>query len=253
MEIGKAIGAQNLTVIESKNSISAINSLSQEGDGKVLSGGGNTSNQISLSSSGKLAQQIDQSSEQLDDILLRHVTAEQKDTLNGIYQKLDNLFDKGELTEKDEKSADELFEQVHNILETSINKLSESEHQQVDKLVTKMDGLMMQLDQSDANRSPSDSTINGAMLANNTSVDSLLSSSGRTEPENKKSKSVAELNALSALELNKLSAQQLKKLNSKQLNKLNSSQLNSLGVAQLRQLSPSNVEKLNASQTHKLS
>ena len=209
----------------------------------------NSSNNIYVSSQGKLSQEIDAASDKIDDILLGHVTPTQKDKLNDIYQQLDKIFEKEQLTEKEEKSADALFEQVDNILESSVNKLTSTERETVDKLVSKMDGLITQLEQSDTSRSP-----NKNSTSDKTSVSDDLSSILTNEKKaNKKKLTVAELNALSALELNKLPANQLKKLNAQQLNKLNASQLNSLALPQLKQLSANNLGKLNQSQTNKVS
>jgi len=251
MEISNEMGAHNPTRIEQKNNTEQIESQAKVNAFATSSATATQSNNTTLSTEGKITQQIDAASEQIDDILLRHITPEQKDTLDGIYQKLDRIFEKDQLTDKEEKSAEALFEQVHNILETSINKLTKPEHEAVDKLANKMDGLILQLEKNDISRSSSN---NSKSAKTNSSVTDDLANIFTTEKQaNKKALTVAELNALSVHELNKLPAQQLKKLNAQQLNKLNAGQLNSLALAQLKQLSASSLEKLNQSQANKLS
>jgi len=239
MEIGNAIGLQSLTATQQTNSVSQTKDGGIEG----IAVEPRSSNNISLSSEGKLSQQIDAASEKIDDILLRHVTPQQEKELDGIYKKLDQLFEKDQLSIEEERTADALFEQVHNILETSVDKLSGAELATVDKLVGTMDGLMAKFEQQDFGGSSKDS----ARQAN-----SLSDIAGSGQVAGRKKLSVAELNALSVMELNKLPANQLKKLNAGQLNKLNAAQLNTLSSGQLNQLSASNVEKLNASQAEKI-
>ena len=236
MEIGNTIGIAALTSTQQTNSVSQAQEQTIEGIPDPRA-----SSNISLSTEGKLAQQIDAASDQIDDILLRHVTPQQEKELNDIYQKLDQLFEKDQLTGEEERSADALFEQVHNILETSVDKLSNGEREKVDQLVNTMDGLMAKFDHGDAGRN------------NSKGVDSLSNIIGGSKSASNKSLSVAELNALSAIELNKLPANLLKKLNSGQLNKLNAAQLNTLSAAQLNQLSANNLEKLNPAQAQKIS
>ena len=244
MEIGNAIGIAALTSTQQTNSVSQAQEQTIEGIPDPRA-----SSNISLSTEGKLAQQIDAASDQIDDILLRHVTPQQEKELNDIYQKLDQLFEKDQLTGQEERSADALFEQVHNILETSVDKLSSGEREKVDQLVNTMDGLMAKFDQGDAGR-----LLNANTPGNNSNgVDSLSNIIGGSKSASNKSLSVAELNALSAIELNKLPANLLKKLNSGQLNKLNAAQLNTLSAAQLNQLSANNLEKLNPAQAQKIS
>lgn len=202
--------------------------------------------QVSLSEEGKLTQKIDAASNEIDKILLRYVSPEQKKELNGIYTKLEGLFSKESLTGKEEKSAEVLFEQVHNILESSIDKLSTEEHKTVDKLGITMDTLSAQLEPNEAKAT--DEVPQPSVGVSNEIPDSIVQS----KQGKKKSLTVAQLNALSVMELNKLPANQLKKLNSQQLNKLNAAKLNSLDLPQLKQLTPSNVEKLNQVQTKKI-
>ncbi|NQZ22787.1 MAG: hypothetical protein HRT53_12105 [Colwellia sp.] len=248
MEISHEISTHQQTAIENKNSIEGVKSSTKESAIDVTTTSISASKNITLSTEAKLSQEINTVSDKIDDILLGHVTPAQKDKLNDIYQQLDQLFEKDQLTAQEEKSADALFEQVHNILESSVNKLTNAERETVDKLADKMDGLITQLEQSDARRSPNDNP----MSANNNSRDNLSSILINEKQANKKKLTVAELNALSALELNKLPANQLKKLNAQQLNKLNASQLNSLPLPQLKQLSTNNLGKLNQSQANKI-
>lgn len=251
MEISNEIGAHNPNAIEKKNSIQQTKPQTKVSTIETTPTTASKSNNTILSTEGKITQQIDTTSEQIDDILLRHITPEQKDTLDGIYQKLDRIFEKDQLTDKEENAAEALFEQVHNILETSVNKLTKTERKTVDKLANKMDGLISQLEKNDMSQSPNNNSVSAK--TSSSSSDDLANIFTTEKQANKKALTVAELNALSVLELNKLPANQLKKLNAQQLNKLNASQLNSLALAQLKQLSANNLEKLNQSQTNKLS
>jgi hypothetical protein len=254
VEINSEVGIHKSAVIEQNSSAQEIKQPAEEikvgeNNKEVPAPSIISSNNIYVSSQGKLSQEIDAASDKIDDVLLSHVTPAQEDKLNDIYQQLDKIFEKEQLTEKEEKSADALFEQVHNILESSVNKLTSSERETVDELANKMDGLITQLEQSETSRSPNKNSTSGK-----TSVsDDLTSILTNEKKANKKKLTVAELNALSALELNKLPANQLKKLNAQQLNKLNASQLNSLALPQLKQLSTNNLGKLNQSQTNKVS
>lgn len=235
--------------IEELSNIQEITSITEETKAGISTSGIISSNNIYLSSEGKLSQKIDAASDKIDDILLSHVTPAQKDKLNDIYQQLDKTFEKEPLTEQEEKSADALFEQVHNILDSSVSKLTSTERETVDKLAEEMDGLITQLEKSDTGRSPNkNSTSDESSIGND-----LSSIYTNDKKANKKRLTVTELNALSALELNKLPVSQLKKLNAQQLNKLNANQLNNLPLPQLKQLSPNNLAKLNQSQTNKVS
>jgi len=208
-----------------------------------------SSSKTYLSTEGKLSQKIEATSDKIDDILQKHVTPAKKDKLNDIYQQLDSIFEKEKLTEQEEQSAEVLFEKVHNILDSSVKKLTDAERETVDQLVEKMDGLITQLEQSDTSRSPETDSISSTKSTR----DDLSSIMINEKKANKKKLTVAELNALSPLELNKLPANQLKKLNAQQLNKLNVSQLNNLALPQLKQLSANNLGKLNQSQANKVS
>lgn len=249
MEINNGIGAHNPTTIEQKNSIEGVKSSTKESTIGVTSTATSASKGVTLSTEGILSQEIDDVSEKIDDILLRHVTPEQKNKLNDIYQQLDQIFEKDQLTAQEEKSADALFEQVHNILESSISKLTSTERESVDKLENKMDGLIEKLDTTNAGHSQN----NTSLQTQSGNVDIQSSSLSNEKQKSINALTVAELNALSAVELNKLPANLLKKLNTQQLNKLNASQLNSLALSQLKQLSTGNIEKLNQSQTNRLS
>jgi len=249
VEINSEVVTNKPAVIEQNSNAQEIKRSTEKNNLDDINTEVPASNNVYVSTQGKLSQEIDAASDKIDDILLSHVTPAQEDKLNDIYQQLDKIFEKEELTEKEEKSANDLFEQVHNILDSSVNKLTSSERETVDKLVSKMDGLITQLEQSDTSRSPNkNSTSDKSSVSDDLS--SILSNEKKT---NKKRLTVSELNALSALELNKLPANQLKKLNAQQLNKLNASQLNSLALPQLKQLSANNLGKLNQSQMNKVS
>ncbi|AAZ25049.1 hypothetical protein CPS_3062 [Colwellia psychrerythraea 34H] len=56
--------------------------------------------------------------------MLRHTSSEKKQQLDGIYKKLDSLFLKDILTKKEKDSAEVLFEKVHVILQSSLDKLT---------------------------------------------------------------------------------------------------------------------------------
>ncbi|NQZ83168.1 MAG: hypothetical protein HRT52_19350 [Colwellia sp.] len=247
MEINNGIGAHNLTAIDQKNSLEGVKSSIKESTIDVTSTDASASKEFTLSTEGKLSQEIDAASQKIDDILLGHVTPAQKSKLNDIYQQLDQIFEKGQLTKQEEKSADALFEQVHNILESSVTKLTNSERETVENLANKMDGLIGKLDKSGFGDSP-----NNAVKNNSGNVDIQPSSLSNEKQKSKNALTVAELSALSVVELNKLPVNLLRKLNSQQLNKLNASQLNSLALPQLKLLSTGNIEKLNQTQTNKL-
>ena len=96
---------------------------------------------VQLSSEGKLIQAIDETSDKIDSILEKHLTTEQKQSLGGIYKQLDGLFESDNLSQKQERKVDALFEQANSIYNTSIEKLSSGEHETIDKLSNKMDKL----------------------------------------------------------------------------------------------------------------
>jgi hypothetical protein len=203
--------------------------------------------ELNLSSQGKLTQEIDEISSSIDDVLLKHVTPEQKEQLGNIYKALDTLFEKDNLMNKEEKSVNSLFEKAHAVLDSSVEKLTKTERENVAKLTNKMDELTTQLTNSipePENGTPS------AQLEGGLNKTEFL---GIQQRDSKKVLTVAQLNSLSVVELNKLPVTQLKKLNSQQLNKLNPSQLNNLALTQLKQLNASNIDKLNQSQAAKLS
>lgn len=220
MNINNDMSAQGLTRINQKDNIQEIKPNIEESFQGVSQTSISTSNEISISFDGKLNQEIDSTSDKIDEILLRHTTSEQKQALDGIYNKLDDLFEKDQLTDKEETLADNLFEQVHIILETSLDKLTTSENKTVDNLVNEMDILTEQLEKNYSSDSLMvDPTINKAVI-----MTSLPDATGTGIPASKKSLTAAQINTLSVAELNKLPAHQLKKLNAQQLNRLNASQ-----------------------------
>ncbi len=207
MSINNEFGTRVVPGINRQDNLQEIESLANDNyQKKTALNEVEKSNQITLSLEGKLNQEIDTVSDKIDDVLLRHISSKQKQELNDIYKKLDNLFSKDKLTKKKEKSAEVLFEQVHLILESSLDKLTTSENKTLDKLATKMDILTEQLDKNHSN--------NPLIISLKTIRNDIRpSSSESTNIEMKGSKktlTVAEINALSTTELNKLSAQQLK-------------------------------------------
>jgi hypothetical protein len=245
MKVDNEVGAQNLAMINKKNNTQEVMFDSKKSVTVTEQSINKVPQEISLSTEGKLTQAIDKTSDEIDDILIKHITPDQKKELTSIYSRLDDLFAKEKLTDKVVKSIEALFEQVHVIFESGIEKLTKTERNEVEKLSSKMDKLTSTLEK---NERVNVEVAHSSAAIGNTS-DSL---SGAEIKSHKKTLTVAELNALSAIELNKLSTNQLKKLNSKQLNKLNAAQLNTLPIAQLKHLSPNNVDKLNQSQANKL-
>jgi DNA-directed RNA polymerase subunit H (RpoH/RPB5) len=244
MNISHDINTQALVGINQQDKTQEIKSPSEYSSEGGVHKNIDKLNEVTISLEGKLNQAIDTASDEIDDILLRHTSPEQKQQLDEIYNTLDKLFSKDILTKKEEESAEVLFEKVHVILESSVDKLTTSESETVDKLLNKMDVLTEQLDKNNSN----DPLMVGSEISK---VDITSTSSDPIDIKkqgSKKALTVAEINALSATELNKLTVDQLKKLNARQLNRLNASQLNRLDPAQLKQLTPSNVDKLNQSQ-----
>ncbi len=217
---------------------------------------------VNVSSMASLMQALDATSDSIDLILEQKLTTKQSEALSDIHNKLDALFENDNLSATQEKSATALFEQADNIYQSATEKLTISEHKQVDKLSEKMNQLTEQLSQLEQVSSEKPSTFSVQAGQANELFSGSVSAGGsnKTEQANsggssslaKKKLTVAELNALSVTELNKLQPNQLKKLNAKQLNKLNASLLNTLALPQLKMLSGSNVEKLNQSQRDKL-
>jgi hypothetical protein len=243
MNIENEIGAQNLAMVSQKSNSRAVTAPSNENDRLSKQSNNFVPKEMSLSTEGKLIQNIDKISDEVDEILIKHITPVQKKALEEIYTKLDVYFAKEKLTDKEGESTEALFEQVHVILETSLEKLSKSEHSNVDKLGNKMDTLTSQLERNEKGNIENSHSL---LKAPGSQTDMEVSDS----KGGKKSLTVAQLNALSVIELNKLPANQLKKLNNKQLN---AAQLNNLDVAQLKRLKSSSVDKLNQSQANKLS
>jgi len=199
------------------------------------------STQLNISDEAKLVQEIDASSEKIDSILISHLSDKQLKQLDGLYEKLEIAFSEQEMNHKEVIQIDDLFEKVHDILQTSFDKLSNDEQKTVDNLISKMDKLEIKLEDNVQIYKKEKPT-----LATNDSSEINLNTE---QKKNKKSQlTVAELNALPVIELQKLQANQIKKLNSQQLNKLSISQLNALPSSQLKQLTPSNISKLNQSQ-----
>ncbi|NRA59935.1 MAG: hypothetical protein HRU25_03300 [Psychrobium sp.] len=228
MEINNANRPTNIAAITPINNIEA--QTEQANDVAATSS-------IYLSDEGRLTSQLGATSDKVDSILLRYVSPEKKEQLSEIYQKLDQLFEKDQLTANEEDTANKLFEQVHNILDSSVSKLSTNERETIDSLVKKMDALEANLQQLDTSAQKEQNLT----LVRGENANGL----GLEKSASKKALTVAQLNALSAVELNKLPANQLKKLNAQQLNKLNASQLNNLSPAQHKLLSASNLEKIN--------
>ena len=199
--------------------------------------------ELSLSKVGKLTQQLDQTSMEIDNILASHLSNEQQKSLNDIYQKLDKAFEADSGSPGQEQKIENLFEQAHNILETSVDKLSTREREQVDSLVNKMDYLEQKLSNVEQADVSGLINISGSVQQQNDSEVNVA----EMPTKKKKTLSVAELNALSAAELNKLPPHLLKRLNAQQLNKLNASQLSLLPENLLSKLTPSNLAKVSGS------
>lgn len=201
--------------------------------------------ELSLSAPGRLTQELDQTSMEIDQILSSHLSTEQKKELNNIYQKLDKAFESDDGSANAEHKIENLFEQAHKILETSVDKLSTSEKKQVDTLINKMDSLEHKLAGFEQHEFSAPMQVSSGQAQRHEANESNIVAPAKT----KKTLSVAELNALSAAELNKLPAHLLKKLNAQQLNKLNASQLNLLPENLLSKLTPSNLAKVAGSST----
>ncbi len=245
MKIDNEVGVQNLAMINQKINTQEVIPDSKESVTVAKHSINKIPQEISLSTEGKLTQAIDKTSDEIDDILIKHITPDQKKELTSIYNRLDDLFAKEKLTDKELKSTEALFEQVHVIFESGIEKLSKTELNEVEKLASKMDKLTSNLEKNEQ--------VNVEISHSSPAIGNVSDSlSGSDIKGRKKLLTVAELNKLSVIELNKLSANQLKKLNSKQINKLNAAQLNTLPIAQLKHLSPNNVDKLNQSQANRL-
>ena len=238
MKIGNENHMQNTSVLHGQQGVKEVTSQNEQHQLASQQTSTNRANQLTLSDEGKLFQELDSTSDRIDSILERHLSPEQKEQLNSLYKKLDSLFEKEQLSQQEEAVAEDLHEQVHNILESSVDKLSDEEYQELEGLADKMDTLTAKLDQFEMGTTENNSEL--ILPTNNESQGS------------KKKLTVAELNMLSASELNKLPVNELRKLNAKQLNRLNANQLNSLSLAQLKQLNPSNIDKLNQSQLSKL-
>lgn len=230
MKIGNEAGTQSLTTINQQNDVQEIKSQPEDHNNTTASANISAFDHLSLSTEGKLSQEIDATSDEIDQILERHLTPDQKKDIESIYKKLDELFEKDKLTIKEESLAESLFEKVHNTLETSIEKLSDEEHVNVDELAKKMVTLTLKLENVE------NSTFS---ITFDNKKNHLFADMEHEAQISKKTLTVAELNDLPTNELNKLPANQLRKLNEKQLNRLNSAQLNGLAVAQLKKLSPS--------------
>ena len=238
MKIGNENHMQNTSVLHGQQGVKEVTSQNEQHQLASQQTSTNRANQLTLSDEGKLFQELDDTSDRIDSILERHLSPEQKEQLNSLYKKLDSLFEKEQLSQQEEAIAEDLNEQVHNILESSVDKLSDEEYQELEGLADKMDTLTVKLDQFEM----------GTTEKNN----ELILPTNNESQGGKKKLTVAELNMLSASELNKLPVNELRKLNAKQLNRLNANQLNSLSLAQLKQLNPSNIDKLNQSQLSKL-
>lgn len=248
MKIGSEVGGQSTPTLDQQNGVQDINSQHEKQNIILDRVNARASDKLTLSTEGQLIQEIDLASDKIDSILEQHLTQEQEKELSTIYDKLDKLFEKDNLTKQEESLAEGLNEQVHNILETSIEKLSDEEHLVVDGLAKKMDMLTIKLENIEtSNAEKNNSSIVSVNKTNNQA--SYIESETQA---NKQTFTVAELNALSTSELHTLPANLLRKLNTKQLNRLNINQLNTLALAQLKQLNPSNIEKLNQSQLNKL-
>lgn len=207
------------------------------------------SSELALSNAGKLTQDLDKTSQEIDQILAKHLSPEQKKELNAIYQKLEKEFESGNGSASSEKKIENLFEQAHNILDSSVDKLSTNERKQVDGLVEKMDGLENQLSALEEAEFGGGAGYSGGGAREQGQGQDVEVGSAQGSGKKKKNLSVAELNSLSAAELNKLPAHLLKKLNAQQLNKLNASQLNLLPENLLSKLNPSNLAKVQTSST----
>ena len=199
--------------------------------------------ELYLSTEGKLTQELDQTSMKIDQILSSYLSTEQKKELTNIYQKLDKAFDSSDGSAYSEQKIEHLFEQAHEILETSVDKLSPTETKQVDTLINKMDYLEHKLAGFEQHAFSGSSPVSNDQRQRYEAEANIMA----TPTNKKKTLSVAELNALSAAELNKLPAHLLKKLNAQQLNKLNASQLNLLPDNLLNKLTPSNLAKVTNS------
>jgi len=227
------------------SSKNTLKSIEKDSEISELLSNNEKSTQLNISNEAKLVHEIDVSSEKIDSILMSHLSDKQLKQLDGLYEKLETAFSRQEMNHKEVIQIDDLFEKVHDILQTSFEKLSNNEQKTVNNLISKMDKLEIQLDdnvQIYQKEKPAIATSNSSEINLNTEL-----------KESKKSKlTVAELNALPVIELQKLQASQIKKLNSQQLNKLSISQLNALPISQLKQLTPSNISKLNQSQLNNL-
>lgn len=189
---------------------------------------------VNISEQGKAFQQMDNLSQQMDQLLAKNLSPEQKQNLSDIYTQLDKLHSQSNGSEQASKKEEALLEQAHNILESGYDKLSKPDQQRVDKLNLQLENVTSKLEAK---------------------YGAEFSQEPTTEGKKSKSKSgltAAELNALPASELKKLPINLLKKLNAQNLNKLSTPQLNLLDLPQLKQLNQANIAKLDPAQAKKL-
>lgn len=94
-----------------------------------------------------LLRTIEPLEDELDKILSSRLSAEQKDKLEGLHNEIAKLFDKSDLTDKDEKAIEKAFDKIDGIMNKSFDNLTAEQKQRVEALEGQIDGLFGAIEQ----------------------------------------------------------------------------------------------------------
>ncbi|MBU2968548.1 hypothetical protein KO527_04135 [Pseudoalteromonas sp. C2R02] len=95
----------------------------------------------------QINEDLDSAFKQRDELLTSKLSSQQKNDLKSLNESLNALFDNLTNDENNDK-ANKLFEKIDNILQSSYNKLSESDKNKVDELDSNINNLFQDLEQT---------------------------------------------------------------------------------------------------------
>ncbi|WP_448547077.1 hypothetical protein [Thalassotalea fusca] len=110
---------------------------------------GHDTTRISLSSTATLYQSIDALSQQVDDVYLAHMSADEREQIKSAYQQLDEIFENGDFSEQQLDSADKIFDKIDQIYTRTEQKFSDSDWHTLESTEAALDKAFEQLEQQE--------------------------------------------------------------------------------------------------------
>ncbi|SFD00059.1 hypothetical protein [Pseudoalteromonas denitrificans] len=130
---------QNQAVIAPQHNVKSVQSDSQTTQSNNVK---SIADKPNISEAGKVTQQIDSLFDKVDNIYMTHLSSEQKKELDTSYKKLDELFEKQELSPAQDKTINALFDKIDEIFTSAEKSLTPKEQETLANLDLKINDLL---------------------------------------------------------------------------------------------------------------